>query len=226
MRHFKLAVALLCCLVFTACSSTEIDPLEGLNRQTQAFNDGFDRILLRPVAQGYQSIAPEFVEIGVANFFSNLGDPFIAVNQLLQGKPSLAVQDLGRFLVNSTIGIGGVMDPADSFGLEKHREDFGQTLAVWGVEQSPYLVIPFLGPATIRDGFGNAVGAWGFPPRYMPHVPTRNQIYMAWLISQRAALLSQTQLLRGDRYLFLRDAYLQQRDYNINDGVVDDPFLQ
>jgi phospholipid-binding lipoprotein MlaA len=208
-----------------ACSSTNVDPLESINRPTQAFNDTFDRILLRPAARGYQAISPEFVEVGVSNFFSNLGDPLIALNQLLQGKPNLAVSDIGRFVVNSTLGIAGLVDVADTMGLEKHQEDFGQTLAVWGVEQSPYLVIPFLGPSTIRDGASNAVGAFGFPPYYIDHVPTRNQTYAVWLISQRAALLGQTQLLRGDRYLFLRDAYLQQRNYNINDGVVDDPFL-
>lgn len=211
--------------VLASCSSTNIDPLENLNRGTQSFNDGADRILLKPLAQAYQYALPQPVETGVSNFFSNLGDPFIALNQVLQGKPGFAISDLGRFLINSTIGIAGIFDVADVMGLEKHQEDFGQTLAVWGVEQGSYLVIPLLGPSSFRGGVGTAVGAYGFPPRYIDHVPTRNSVYGLWLISQRASLLQATELLRGDKYLFLRDAYLQQRDYLINDGIVDDPFL-
>ncbi len=215
------------CLVglVSGCASQKIDPFEGVNRGFQSFNDTTDRFLLKPIAIGYSAVLPNPVERGVANVFSNAADPWVAINQLLQGKPGLSVRDTGRFLLNSTLGVGGLFDVAGRMGLEKHDEDFGQTLAVWGVGQGPYLVVPFWGPSNPRDGIGDIVGSFAYVPRYIDHVPTRNIALALDVISQRADLLDAERLISGDRYLFIRDAYLQRRDYLINDAVVEDSFL-
>lgn len=216
-------------LWLVACASTEVDPYEGFNRSVSTFNSATDKYFLKPVAQGYQAVLPKPVPTLISNFFSNLNDPWIAINQLLQGKANLAVSDLGRFLVNSTLGIAGLFDVGDDLGLPKHQEDFGQTLAVWGVEQGPYIVLPFLGPSSGRGLAGQVVGNFGGdiqqPLLYVDHVPTRNSLFFTQLISLRASLLRQGGLVTGDQYLFLRDAYLQRRDYLINDGIVEDSFL-
>ena len=190
-----------------------------------SFNDGADRAILKPLAKGYRAITPQFVEDGIGNFFSNLNDPVVALNQLLQGKPGLAVRDTGRFLVNSTIGIGGLFEVADGLGLEKHQEDFGQTFGVWGIGTGPYLVMPFWGPTNPRDGIGSIVGSFGFAPRYLNDVTSRNLTYALAIIHRRAQLLDAEKLVSGDRYVFIRDAYLQRRDYLTSDGVVEDEFL-
>lgn len=212
-------------LFLVGCASQSIDPFEGVNRGVSAVNHTADRFVLRPIAVGYEAVLPEPVELGVSNVFSNLADPWIATNQLLQGKPDLSLQDFGRFLINSTIGVVGLFDVASHMGLEKHNEDFGQTLAVWGVESGPYIVVPFWGPTTLRDGAGSLLDSLAYVPRYIDHVPTRNVTIAVDLISRRAKLLDSEGLLTGDKYLFFRDAYLQQREYLINDGVVEDSFL-
>ncbi|MEO0975137.1 MAG: VacJ family lipoprotein [Pseudomonadota bacterium] len=203
------------------------DPRQGINRKVQTFNDGADKFLLKPIARGYHFLTPDPLEKGISNFFRNLNTPWVAVNQLLQGKPKLAGHDTGRFLINSIFGIGGFLDVADGVtGLEPHQEDFGQTLAVWGVPSGPYTVVPFLGPATPRDGFGNLVGLFGYPVTYIDDDTLRVGLGIGNLVQTRASFLSSEQLVRGDRYLFMRDAYLQRREFLINDGEVEeDPFL-
>lgn len=216
-------------LWLVACATTEVDPYEGFNRSMSSFNNVTDKHFFKPVAQGYQAVLPQPVPTLISNFFSNLGDPWIAINQLLQGKANLAASDLGRFLVNSTLGIAGLFDVGDDVGLPKHQEDFGQTLAVWGLEQGPYIVLPFLGPSSGRGLASQFAGNFGGniqqPLRYVDHVPTRNSLFFTQLISLRASLLRQGGLVTGDQYLFLRDAYLQRREYLINDGIVEDSFL-
>ncbi len=212
-------------VAISGCATQGIDPYESSNRKVQAFNDTADRFLLKPLARGYRAVLPDAVERGISNVFSNLAEPFVAINQLLQGKPVQGLYDGGRFLVNTTLGIGGLFDVGAGLGLEKHAEDFGQTLAVWGVGQGPYLVWPFWGPSNPRDAVGDLVGSFAFVPTYADDVGVRNSAYALWVINRRAQLLDAERLIKGDRYLFIRDAYLQRRDYLVNDGIVTDDFL-
>lgn len=221
----RLWIFALASLVLAGCSTTSVDPYEDFNRSVMSFNDTADKYILKPVAQGYQFILPDPVPNLVANVFSNLGDPYIAFNQLLQGKGRLAASDLGRFVVNSTVGVGGLFDVADGWGMEKHEEDFGQTLGVWGFESGPYLVLPLIGPSGITGIPSAYFASFATPQRYIQHIPTRNTVWATEVISLRQQLLSSEALISGDRYTFIRDAYLQRREYLVNDGVVDDPFL-
>ena len=218
--------ALLCICLVAGCAMQGTDPFEKANRKVQTFNDTADRFVLKPITRGYKAVVPDVVERGVDNVFSNLADPFVALNQLLQGKPGRSLSDSGRFLVNSTLGIVGIFDVATTLGLAKHQEDFGQTLGVWGVGRGPYIVLPFWGPSNPRDGFGDLVGAYGYLPNYLEDTGARNASFALWIINQRAQLLEAERLITGDRYLFIRDAYLQRRDYLKKDGIVADPFLE
>lgn len=214
------------CATVDSDGQAEDDPLQGVNRKVLAFNDGADRLLLKPLARGYRAVAPQPVEKGVSNFFLNLRTPWTAVNQLLQGKPKLAFADTGRFLMNSTVGIGGLFDVATDAGLEAHREDLGQTLAVWGVPSGRFAVVPFLGPSTLRDGIGGIVDTLLYPVNFLEDDTVRLSLIATDAVQTRAKFLDAETLIRGDRYLFIRDAYLQRREYLINDGEVEeDPFL-
>jgi phospholipid-binding lipoprotein MlaA len=202
------------------------DPFEGFNRKVFAFNDRVDAWILRPVARGYDTVTPDPVQRRIGNVYSNLATPFSAVNQLLQGKPRAGLSELTRFMVNTTVGIGGLFDVAAANGLPRREEDFGQTFAVWSGGQGPYLVVPFRGPATTTHAAGMVVSAITSPLRLIS--PTRDQIIIGAVevVDARADLLSSERLISGDRYLFIRDAYLQSREYEINDGrVEEDPFL-
>ncbi len=199
-----------------------VDPWEGLNRSMYTFNDKFDRYLAKPVAKGYRYVVPGFARKGVSNFFSNLHDPVIMVNNLLQAKFAPAVSDLGRFLVNSTIGIAGLFDVATDMGLDKHDEDFGQTLAVWGVGDGPYMVLPFLGPSTARDTVG-LVPDWAlYPTSFMEEHSTRDKLLLLEFINRRSQLLDAGDILEQaageDPYVFVREAYFQRRRNLIHDG--------
>jgi phospholipid-binding lipoprotein MlaA len=197
------------------------DPLEPLNRSFYTFNDGLDTVLIKPAAEVYQGVIPPLARTGVSNFFSNLNDVTVTVNNLLQGKFSEALSDAGRLLINSTAGLFGLFDVATPAGLEKHDEDFGQTLGWWGVGDGPYLVLPFLGPRTTRDAAGLVVDWNTAPVSYVDPVRDRNQLVGLALISNRAQLLSTSNLLSVaalDEYEFLRDAYLQRRRNLIHDG--------
>lgn len=212
---------------YTLASSAQdvVDPWEGFNRGVYAFNEFGDRYVLKPVAKGYRAITPDPVEISMNNVFSNLGELRNILNDALQWKWEQAANDTGRLLVNSTIGLVGLFDVAQRMGLdESEGEDFGQTLAAWGVGQGPYLVLPFLGPSSLRDAGSLPVDWYTDPITYMDHTSSRNTARGTGLIVQRAALLDAEELISGDRYIFLRDAYLQRRDYLINDGVVEDDF--
>jgi phospholipid-binding lipoprotein MlaA len=197
-----------------------------MNRKVQAFNDTADRYVLKPVAKGYGAVLPKPVRRGVGNFFSNLLAPITILNQLLQGKGTEGGQDTMRFLVNTTLGVGGIFDVGSKVGLEEHQEDFDQTFARWGVGSGPYLVVPFLGPSTFRGVAGTITSIPFTPIGYLDDASVRNTMAAVYFVDGRAALLDVEELVGGDRYSFLRDAYLQRREFLINDGAVaDDPFL-
>jgi phospholipid-binding lipoprotein MlaA len=209
------------------------DPLEGFNRAMYTFNEKLDDYVLKPLATGYRAVVPELARRGVSNFFSNLREPAVFVNDLLQAKIARALSDLTRFLVNSTIGIYGVFDVATAMGLEKHDEDFGQTLAVWGVGEGPYLVLPFFGPSNFRDGSALIVDYELYPPNHMEEKSTRNKLFVAEAISRRAQLLDASDILEQaagqDPYVFIREAYRSRRRYLVYDGnppeAPPDPYL-
>ncbi|MFC6668884.1 VacJ family lipoprotein [Marinobacterium aestuariivivens] len=199
-------------------------PWEGFNRAVFQFNDTIDRYALKPAAQGYRFVMPDLAEQGVSNFFDNLGDLGVLANNLLQLKLHDAASDTARITMNTIFGLGGVFDLATPFGLEKHNEDFGQTLGYWGVASGNYLVLPLFGPSTVRDGIGLIPDSYLDPVGEVDHIPTRNSLYGLRLVDTRAGLLKAEEIISGDRYLFIRDAYLQRREYLINDGRVDSQF--
>jgi phospholipid-binding lipoprotein MlaA len=199
------------------------DPLEPMNRSIYQFNDHFDRVVLKPAAIAYSTVTPPPVQGGITNVFGNFRDVTTAFNNLLQGKFSAGASDVGRVLVNSTVGIFGVFDVASRIGLQKHSEDFGQTLAVWGTPDGPYLVLPILGPSTTRDASGLIVDYLTDPEFYLfREEPANNLVLITRVVSVRADLLQGEQLFNAaaiDRYSFLRDAYLQRRHALINDAL-------
>ena len=218
--------------IFCLCSGTvsageaNVDPWETMNRKTNSFNDGIDRAILRPIASGYDRVLPNPIRRGIRNIFHNIGTPAVALNQLLQGKGREAFSDLGRFLLNSTVGIGGIFDVATSAGLKYHEEDFGQTFSVWGIGNGPYFVIPFRGPSTTTHATGMLLDAFTNPIRLISQDSVRYGTFGLYYVDLRAELLSADALLSGDEYLFLRDAYMQRREFLVLDGEVeDDPFL-
>jgi len=201
------------------------DPWEGFNRAVFRFNDTADRWVLKPAATSYRQVTPIFMQSGISNFFGNLGEVTNTFNGVLQGKWGQAGNDAGRFLVNSTVGIAGLFDVAQYMGLERgDGEDFGQTLAVWGVPSGPYVVLPLLGPSTVRDAPAEVVDWYTDPLAYVEHNPTRYSLTALDMVQIRASLLQAESLLQGDRYLLLRDAYLQRREYLIKNGEQEDDF--
>ncbi|WP_353201957.1 VacJ family lipoprotein [Polynucleobacter sp.] len=202
------------------------DPWEPFNRSVFEFNEGLDKYLLKPIVAAYRFILPEIVRDGIYNFFSNYSDIYTALQNLLQGKPDLAFNDLMRVAVNTLFGLGGLMDVATPGGLPKHKEDWGQTFGVWGVPSGPYLVLPFFGPSTIRDTFGTAADLeTDYLFKYIPDVGLRNSITGLRVINARNTFYEAGDLLDGaalDKYSFIRDAYLQRREYQINEGRNDE----
>lgn len=215
-----LALATSGCATHTHVRPDPRDPLEPLNRATFAFNEAFDRALARPVARGYRRITPDPLERSVANFFSNAAYPTVLVNNLLQGKWSAALSDSGRLLLNTTVGFGGLFDPASDIGLARHDEDFGQTLGRWGVPPGAYLVVPFLGPSTLRDGFGSLIDEFTEPRQYLEDDSTRWGLWGGKQLDKRARLLDADAVLAraGDKYSLIRSAYLQRREFLVRDG--------
>lgn len=211
-------------VLISGCASTnasKADPFEGINRATYAFNDVVDENLLKPVAKGYQKVTPEFFRAGVSNLFTNIGDVATAINNLLQGKGGDAASDAGRFFVNSTLGVLGLFDVATPMGLEKHDEDFGQTLGKWGINSGPFLMLPLMGPSTLRDAVSRPVDSYAGYFRYVDHIPSRNTAFGVEIIDLRAHLLGASSTLDTaalDKYQFIRDAYLQRRLRNVYDG--------
>jgi phospholipid-binding lipoprotein MlaA len=197
------------------------DPLEPMNRAVFSFNDTFDDAIATPVAKAYRAVLHQEIRSRVANFFSNIGDVFIGVNNILQGKFQDGIEDWARVAFNSTIGLAGIHDVASDMGLEKHDEDFGQTFGRWGVGSGPYLVLPFIGPSTLRDGTGLMLDYYADPLNDFRPSGVKDKLWALRLVNRRAELLDASSLLEQaalDRYIFLRDAYLQRRRSQIYDG--------
>jgi len=217
-------MALLLAITLAGCATTganPADPLEPVNRAIFSFNDGFDAAVLKPVAQGYRTVTPVIVRTGVSNFFANLDDAWIAANNVLQGKFEQGMGDFLRFAFNSTLGLLGAIDVASDMGLEKHNEDFGQTLGKWGLGSGPYLVLPFLGPSTVRDGISLLLDAKGDPVWNLDPVSSRNSVYTSRVVSKRENVLDATNALEKaalDKYSYTRSAWLQRRRDLVYDG--------
>ncbi|MGD9597801.1 MAG: VacJ family lipoprotein [Steroidobacteraceae bacterium] len=217
-------------LSIAACSSQPLrpdprDPLEKFNRTMYTMNDALDRAIARPAARTYRRITPTVVQTGVSNFWSNATYPSTIVNQFLQGKPREGLSDLGRFVLNTVAGVGGLFDPATAAGLDKNDEDFGQTLAKWGVRSGPYLMLPLLGPSSLRDGVGKVPDRFVDPVHYVDDWRWQWGLDGLRLLERRARLLPATDTLKDvyDPYSFIRNVWFQQRDYAIHDGNVAPP---
>lgn len=228
------ALALLCLLAFSGSALADNhaagdprDPWEGYNRAAYGFNKGFDSIFLRPAAEAYDAIAPEAVDRGVTNFFSNLGDIRNFFNNFLQGKPDEATDSLARLVINSTVGLLGFIDVATEIGIHKSEEDFGQTLGAGGAEPGPYFVIPFLGPSTVRDAIGKPVDFAMSPLTWAGDGEFRAAVFAAQAVDYRADLLDTEEAVEGiaeDEYTLVRNAYLDQRQFEVSDGAVTDAY--
>jgi phospholipid-binding lipoprotein MlaA len=206
-------------------NAKDIDPWQGYNRSMFSFNLKVDKYFLKPLAKAYVRLTPSFFRQGVSNVFFNVLEIPSAFNAVLQGKPTAAAQNGGRLLVNTTLGIAGLFDVAQHMGLpRKDGEDFGQTLGVWGLSSGPYVVLPFLGPSNIRDTTALPIDWVTDPKYYIEYVPTRNTTRAVSYLDTRASYLPLEKAATGDKYVFYRDAYLQRRNFLVNDGVVEDSF--
>lgn len=231
IKMITTAMVLLASLFVAGCATQ--DPLEGMNRGIYKFNDMADKAVIKPVAKTYKTVTPSPLRKGVNNFFSNLGMLTTIVNDLLQLKFAHAFTDTGRFVINSTFGVLGVMDVASMDGIERRREDFGQTLGHWGVGTGPYLVLPFLGASNLRDFAGLVVDTATSDPITYTHnigeIRLHNQIRTAQFINLRTELLVAGDLVNEaslDPYAFVRDAYLQRRASQVQDGIVPDNLIE
>ncbi|MES2758803.1 MAG: VacJ family lipoprotein [Pseudomonadota bacterium] len=220
-RSIALALAVSTTLAGCATGPNPRDPYEKFNRQMFKFNDAVDRAALKPAATAYKQVLPTFVQTGVSNFFGNLSDLWTGVNNLMQGKGQDGMSDLTRFALNSTLGIGGLLDIGSEAGLHKHNEDFGQTLGAWGVPAGPYLMLPLLGPSTVRDTVVMPIDVAADPWAYKDPVGWRNVGIAVRAVDQRAAVLDASNLMEEaalDRYEFIRDGFLQRRMSRITDN--------
>ena len=203
---------------------SENDPLEEINRTTLKINKTLDSAIATPVATFYQKVTPDFIEVGIYNVISNVDDINISLNNILQGKIKEGLSDIARFTVNSTLGLGGFIDVASKMGLQKHNEDFGQTLGFWGVPHGPYIMLPALGPSSLRDTVGMIPDAFLSPRILLNHEPTIYSLKFLDLIDTRARYLGLESIVIGDEYLFVKDAYYQNREFDTLDGEVEDDF--
>lgn len=230
MSYFSKVVklsAVAAVMVMTGCATTNQsagvhDPLEGYNRAMYKFNDAVDTAVLKPVAKGYDAVVPDPISQGISNFFSNLNDITVILNDLLQGKFEQAGRDTHRFVVNTTVGVGGIFDVASLTGLNKNNEDFGQTLGVWGAEPGAYVVLPFFGPRNVRDSFGLIGDILTDPVTYVDHDETRWALIGTRVVDTRANLLKAEKVLDEaalDEYSYVRDAYMQRRQSLVYDGA-------
>lgn len=223
-------VLILITTVFFLCAEeenevVEIDPYENFNRVVFNISDSLDESFLRPTAELYSDYTPLFIKDSVTNFFYNLAEIDTVINQLLQGKPKLAAEDSLRFIINTTIGVGGVFDIATRMGFERHDEDFGQTLGVWGVDSGPYVFVPFVGPSTLRDIFGIPLSWYVSGSFAIEEDKTKILFSLLDVIDTRERILAAENLIIGDRYEFVKDAFLQSREHSVQDGEVEDEFL-
>ena len=216
----------LCLLLLCACATlppgprNPRDPWERMNRTTYKFNDKLDKAVLRPLARGYQKVTPGFAQTGVRNFMDNLNYSIVMLNDLLQGQIKPFFSDTLRLIVNTTIGIGGLFDPATRMGIDKNDRDLGQTFGKWGIGSGPYVVLPFLGPSDVRDAFGRLGDDFSTPRQYIRNPYWNYGLWALDVMDTRARLLSLDRLLDSayDPYAFMRNAYLQRRDFKVNGG--------
>ncbi|OWY27836.1 VacJ family lipoprotein [Herbaspirillum robiniae] len=219
----RIGALALAAAALTGCATTNNpnDPLEGFNRTMFSFNDTVDTYALKPVAQAYDTVVPDPVQTGVGNFFGNIGDLWSSINQLLQGRVEQGVSTFMRVAINTTFGLGGVLDVATEARLPREKSDFGQTLGKWGVGSGPYVVLPFFGPSTVRDTAGLPVDMYGDLWTYKRPTRWRNVGTVIRIVDRRAQLLDASTLLEDaalDKYDFVRDAYLQRRQSQISGG--------
>ena len=219
----SLAAAAISAVLLGGCATTgnPDDPLEGYNRAMFSFNEQLDKVAIKPAAQVYEAVLPSPLRTGVGNVLGNLGDPWIALNNVLQGKVAEGMSDLMRFALNSTWGLLGLLDIASEAGLPKHDEDLGQTLGRWGVGEGAYIVLPFFGPRTVRDTMALPADFMANEPFSIDHVATRNTVLGTRIVHGRSVLLGADHTLEEaalDRYAFVRDFYLEQRRYKVDDG--------
>ena len=225
-KKYPLFLLLLALIIVPSTYASDDDPLEPMNRAIFEFNEIVDDNVLKPIAKGYKYVTPDPVEVGVANFFSNLGEIGTITNDLLQLKFAQAGRDTMRFFLNSTLGIFGIFDVATPLGLSKNKEDFGQTLGFWGVPDGTYLVLPFLGPSSFRDGPSMIVD-YELSPVEQLHHEERQVLQTLDIVDTRARLLRATKILdtaAKDKYIFIRESYLQKRESQVNDGNVKEEF--
>ena len=215
---FNKCIVIYLSLILSFQSLAADDPFEDYNRKIWAFNEFLDDNFAKPTAEVYTSIAPNFVEIAISNFFRNLNELDNTANQLLQGKPLLAVNDFSRFLINTTIGLGGFIDVGSSFGLERHDEDFGQTLGAWGVGSGPFLMLPLYGPSTPRGLAGRSVSSVLSGTFAIEETDVRIGITALDALETRARYLEVETLIIGDRYSFIRDSYMQYQEFESSNG--------
>jgi phospholipid-binding lipoprotein MlaA len=224
MRAIQRACALVAAVALLggcALGPTKSDPFEPFNRAMYAIHEPIDTHVARPIAQAYVDYVPRLIRLGVSNVFNNIDDLFSGINGLLQGKPEKAGNDFGRVLINTGFGFGGLIDIASDAGIERGMEDFGQTFGVWGIPQGPYLFVPLFGPTTVRDGTGVLIRVWYGPVGYIPNIALRNSLYGIAAVDLRAQALEASSIVDKaalDRYTFIRRAYLQRREYLVNDG--------
>jgi phospholipid-binding lipoprotein MlaA len=226
-RYARAALGIVCFLNVSACVTlppnsprSPQDPWESWNRGVYRVNDKLDRAIAKPVARTYVRFVPQAIRTGVTNFFDNLDTPTVMINDALQGKFLAAGNDLGRFLFNSTVGIGGILDPATHAGMDKNNEDFGQTLGHWGVHPGPFVELPILGPSDLRDAPSRVVDSYTNPRQYVNNTWVKYGLWLPALVDRRARLLPLDETLTHvyDPYAFIRDAYLQRRAYLVSDG--------
>ena len=225
-KKYTLFLLLLVLIIVPSTYASDDDPLEPMNRAIFEFNEIVDDNVLKPIAKGYKYVTPDPVEVGISNFFSNLGEIGTITNDLLQLKFAQAGRDTMRFFLNSTLGIFGIFDVATPLGLSKNKEDFGQTLGFWGVPDGPYLVLPFLGPSSFRDGPSMIVD-YELSPVEQLHHEERQVLQTLDIVDTRARLLRATKILdtaAKDKYIFIRESYLQKRESQVNDGNVKEEF--
>ena len=202
------------------------DPFEDLNRDIFVFNEKLDEKILKPTALVYRKVTPQFARTGVTNFFNNLEEIDTTINQVLQGEIKYAFNDAGRFVINTTIGLFGLIDIASKMGLEKHEEDFGQTLGVWGISSGPYIMLPFLGPSNPRDLLSSPISSFLSGIFAMEDNDVKFTLVGIDALETRERLLDAETLIIGDKYMFVKDAYVQSREYEINNGSTEnDVFL-
>ena len=220
----KLLVVLL--LSFPIFAEETDDPFEDLNRDIFVFNEKLDEKILKPTALAYRKVTPQFLRTGVTNFFNNLEEIDTTINQVLQGEIKYAFNDASRFVINSTIGLLGLIDVASKMGLERHEEDFGQTLGVWGFNSGPYIMIPFLGPSNPRDLLSRPISSFLSGTFAMEDNDVKLTLVGFDALETRERLLDAETLIIGDKYIFVKDAYVQSREYEINNGSTEnDEFL-